>query len=185
MNAQGLIFKGGINYTNVDLKGKGFDFRDGTGWHFGAGFQTGSVMGFSLQPELLYSVQGVKLVDVAGTVEVTKKSSYLELPVNIQWGIDLIAAKPFVMLTPKVSYNLKNWANRQSNNSLWDQVIQEKTHLDFGIGVGAGLNIWKLQITAKYEWSFGHVSDLEEYLDQAKEARKTIGNLQVSVGFRF
>lgn len=185
VNAQGLIFKGGINYTNVDLKGKGFDFTDGTGWHFGAGFQTGSVLGFSLQPELLYSVQGVKIVDVAGTVEVTKKSSYLELPVNIQWGIDLIAAKPFIMLTPKIAYNLSNWRNREIDNSLLNQFLNEKTHLDFGIGVGAGLNIWKLQITAKYEWSFGHVSDLEEYLDQAKEARKTIGNLQVSVGFRF
>jgi hypothetical protein len=140
-------------------------------------------MGFSLQPELLYSVQGIKLID--GAVEVQKKSSYLELPVNIQWGIDLIAAKPFIMVTPKIAYNLKNWANRQSDNSLLNQLIQEKTNLEFGIGVGAGLNVWKLQITAKYEWNFGHVSSIEEYLANAKEANKSIGNLQISVGFRF
>ena len=36
-SAQGLIFKGGLNYTNVDLEGKGFRFEDGSGWHFGAG----------------------------------------------------------------------------------------------------------------------------------------------------
>ncbi len=127
VNAQGLIFKGGLNYTNVDLKGKNFDFRDGTGWHFGAGFQTGSVLGFSLQPELLYSVQGVKLVDLAGTVEVTKKSSYLELPVNIQWGINLIAARPFIMLTPKIAYNLKNWGNKSTSDLSKKGLIGLKT----------------------------------------------------------
>lgn len=183
VSAQGLIIKGGLNYTNVDLEGKNFKFDDGTGWHFGAGFQTASMMGFSLQPELLYSVQGIKLID--GAVEVQKKSSYLELPVNIQWGIDLIAAKPFIMVTPRIAYNLKNWANKETTNSLLTQFINEKTNLEFGIGVGAGLNVWKLQITAKYEWNFGHVSSIEEYLANAKEANKSIGNLQISVGFRF
>mgnify|MGYP001172386462 FL=1 len=184
-SAQGLIFKGGLNYTNVDLEGKGFRFEDGSGWHFGAGYQTGSVLGFSLQPELLYSVQGVKLVDIDRALEVQKKSSYLELPVNIQWGIDLIAAKPFIMLTPKIAYNIKNWANKEASNSLVNQLINEKTNLEYGIGVGAGLNIWKLQITAKYEWIFGHVSSIDEYLANAKEANKSIGNLQISVGFCF
>jgi len=183
VSAQGLIFKGGLNYTNVDLEGKNFSIKNGSGWHFGAGFQTASAMGFSLQPELLYSVYGVKLID--GAFEVDKKSSFLELPVNIQWGIDLIAAKPFLMVTPKIAYNLKNWANKETTNSLLTQFINEKTNLEFGIGVGAGLNVWKLQITAKYEWNFGHVSSIEEYLANAKEASKTIGNLQISLGFCF
>jgi len=183
VSAQSVIIKGGLNYSNVDLEGKNFDVKDGSGWHFGAAYQTGSVLGFSLQPELLYSVQGVNIFD--NQMEIQKKSSYLELPVNIQWGIDLIAAKPFIMLTPKIAYNIKNWANKEASNSLVNQLINEKTNLEYGIGVGAGLNIWKLQITAKYEWNFGHVSSIDEYLANAKEADKSIGNLQISVGFCF
>jgi hypothetical protein len=89
------------------------------------------------------------------------------------------------MVTPKIAYNLKNWANKETTNSLLTQFINEKTNLEFGIGVGAGLNVWKLQITAKYEWNFGHVSSIDEYLANAKEASKTIGNLQISLGFCF
>ena len=183
VSAQSVIIKGGLNYSNVDLEGKNFDDKDGSGWHFGAAYQTGSVLGFSLQPELLYSVQGVNIFD--NQMEIQKKSSYLVLPVNIQWGIDLIVAKPFLMVTPKVAYNLKNWANKETTNSLLTQFINEKTNLEFGIGVGAGLNVWKLQVTVKYEWNFGKVSSLEEYLDNAQEVDKSIGNLQISVGFCF
>jgi len=68
---------------------------------------------------------------------------------------------------------------------LLTQFINEKTNLEFGIGVGAGLNVWKLQVTVKYEWNFGKVSSLEEYLDNAQEVDKSIGNLQISVGFCF
>ena len=63
-NAQGLIIKGGLSYANIAA---GFEvpnvqIKNYTGWHFGLGFQTGSLMGFSLQPELLYNVKELSLM---------------------------------------------------------------------------------------------------------------------------
>ncbi|MFA7211722.1 MAG: hypothetical protein WC110_09790, partial [Bacteroidales bacterium] len=37
----------------------------------------------------------------------------------------------------------------------WDDL----NRFDYGLSLGAGLEIWKLQISGKYSWSFGKLAD--------------------------
>ena len=62
-NAEGLVIKGGLNYTQLDFsqslkdqaKALALDVRSYSGFHAGVGYQTEDIMGFTLQPELLRS----------------------------------------------------------------------------------------------------------------------------------
>ena len=40
--------------------------------------------------------------------------NYVEVPVNIQWGPDLLIARPFVFASPFIGYNLKNRFSKET-----------------------------------------------------------------------
>lgn len=176
-NAEGLVVKGGLTYQRGsrlnDIKLDSF-----SSWHFGAGYQTDSHLGFTLQPELIYNVKGVALKDA-----VSVRMNYLELPVNIQWGIDLLLLRPFIFASPYIGYSL---GHKYSTESPINAQIEEAlNNLEYGFGLGYGLEIGKLQITAKYNWNFGELLDLNEYVGEVKGLDINSGFLQVSLGLAF
>jgi len=182
--AEGLVIKGGLSYSNMGISSiANQDFRNYTGWHFGVGYQTGRLLGFSLQPELLYNAKGIKGKDANGN-DFSIRTNYLEIPVNIQWGLDLIVARPFLMLTPVFGYNLKNVGSIAENPTI-NTIIDNIQRGEFGLGVGAGIDVWKLQITARYNWSFGAI-DWNGITSSIKNLNKnTPGCLEISLGLRF
>ena len=60
--AEGFVVKGGFNYSNFNPD----DIGGYNAWFAGIGYQTYSWNGFSLQPELLYRVNGAKFGDALG-----------------------------------------------------------------------------------------------------------------------
>ncbi len=148
-SAQGIIIKGGLNTSHYASEQIG----DNMAWTAGIAYQTYSRAGFSLQPELIYKVNGASLDDA-----VMLRMNYLELPVNIQWGIDLLIAKPFLFVSPFVGCNLSNLITPDGyvTRETLDKAIST---LDYGVGAGIGLNFWRLQLTAKYNWMLGNVAD--------------------------
>ena len=176
-SAEGFLIKGGVTLSNIASSSlKDFsvvDLNNYTGWHAGIGYQTASVGGFSFQPELLFNVKGTK---INGSNDLKWKMSYIELPINIQWGIDLLVAKPFVFASPFVGYNI---ANKQPGVSIFDASIKSKP-FEYGLGVGFGLNIFHIQLTAKYSWDFGAVVSLEEYANAIRNVRNTTGCWEIS-----
>ena len=98
--AQGIIIKGGYNYSNVDINKSTTvsDIKKGkSGWQIGVGYQSESSHGFSIQPEIVYKVSGYKFSDVQNL-----NLGYVEVPVNVQWGPDLLIARPFIFAGPYV-----------------------------------------------------------------------------------
>jgi hypothetical protein len=173
--AQGFIVKGGWNYSQSDVKG----IKDGhSGWQAGVGFQTEATHGFSFQPELLYKVNGLKFSDGANL-----RLSHLELPLNVQWGPDLLIARPFVFAGPFVGYNF-----RPSGKGITQEEVSALRRFEWGVGVGLGLNIWKIQIAGKYNWNFGSFADVTSaqaamaHFDSLKGHPRTF---EISVGLRF
>jgi hypothetical protein len=55
---------------------------------------------------------------------------YIQLPVNIQWGLDLMLFRPFVMVSPFLSYQLAKESSIKGMNWNTDK-------LGYGIGLGA------------------------------------------------
>ena len=165
-NAEAKIrvgLKGGLNFSSLSFSSSVLEtYESRTGWHAGAMLNIGLPLGLSLQPELLYSSKGVNEV-IAG-VSSSKSFDYAELAVDLQWGISLPLVRPFVSLTPYVGYAIGS-----------DYPMSEVKNWDAGIGVGAGVDIWKLQVSLKYCWGFGKVSDLTSI--------STNRNIMLSLGF--
>lgn len=177
-----LGFKAGLNLGDMAFT-KNTSLNDvatnRTGWHLGLAAKINLPLHLTLQPELLFSTKGVNNVSVedpSGTpTNVTEDFvfNYLEIPVNLQWGISLGKIRPFVMVSPYLSYLIDSRAKIDELNS-WDG----------GIGLGAGIDIWKAQITFKYVWGIGNVGSYKQNVGGSLEdislQNRTI---QLSLGF--
>ena len=98
MSAQKYGVIGGATFTsmqNVEKSGK-------TGFNIGATAQLKLPLGFSVQPSLIYNSKAAK-VD-GNLLSTSMNVGYLELPVSVQWGPDLLLFRPFVDVTPFIGY---------------------------------------------------------------------------------
>ena len=147
--------KAGINFTSVnDIK---FDDYKAT-LHSKTGYQAGLLMqvrlplGFAIQPELRYASKGVSSSDsfpVIGKPEF--KMDYLELPVALQWGINLVLFRPYIEAVPYIGYAL------YKGDMLSDINWNDLNRFNYGVGLGIGVEIWKFQVSGRYNWSFGDI----------------------------
>ena len=133
--------KGGVILDNFSFKDKTTEasklsLKNSTGWQAGVLLQVKvPVIGIGVQPEVLYTMHKAKVNDSDNTI------GYLEVPVNLQWGLSLPLLRPYVEIGPYFGYALNI-----KGDELKDKV--EKT--DWGIGFGVGLDVWKLQAGARY-----------------------------------
>jgi hypothetical protein len=168
--------KGGLNFDNMKMKEIKLKNNNSTGWHAGVLLNVKLPLGFALQPEVLYSVKSIGWKDYMNTkVDNKVNFKYIEVPVNIQWGVDLILLRPFVLASPYFSY-LLGIGNAKNK---WEGVKD----IDYGLGLGIGLDIWKLQITGKYNWGFGNLGNIQT--GDWKVNDSTLRGFQLSVGILF
>ncbi len=194
--AEGLVIKGGFSYTHLDLTQSikdqaqqlAVNARNFSGFHAGIGYQTESLAGFTLQPELMFlSKKGNQFGD-----KYSWSLSYLELPINIQWGIDLVALRPFVQLSPYIGYNIKNRpsAPKDGDKRVMDfltSFTQDPNRFSYGLGIGGGIEIMRrFQVSAQYVWNFGRVISAQQYIDNAANAKRDMAaGLEISLGLMF
>lgn len=183
-NAEGFVIKGGLAFQNLNSGVealKNASFKTKLGWTAGIGYQTATWGGFSLQPEVLYRSKSIETVAFDQTL-VTTTSSFIELPVNVQWGIDLLMLRPFVFASPYVGFNIGNKISGISGTFTNNKVTG-------GVGLGLGLEISKLQITAKYNWDFGGVANWNDYWSMMGEQFKNLklkeGSFHIGLAFIF
>lgn len=148
-SAEGLVIKGGANFTNIkNVESKPF------GYQFGLGFQTEIPDGFGLtfQPELVYKVVGFEYD------RETLKRGYLEIPINVQLGFNIgntDKLHPFVFAGPYVGIGAGVFGNKATAES----IQKDLKKVEYGLGLGVGIDLWILQLTAKYNWNFGRIAD--------------------------
>ena len=172
-NAQHFLVKGGFNYANSTVEG----IKGGkTGWQAGIGFQTETARGFSFQPELLYNVMGVKFDDARNV-----NLGYLQLPLNVQWGPDLLIARPYVFAGPYVGVKVSNQFRGNWNDTDIKQIGDGLKKTEWGLGVGLGIEFFKIQIAGKYNWKFGAIADTRE-LPTLENSPRTF---ELSIGLKF
>ena len=151
---------GGATFSKFN-KSEIFKGENMTQYHAGLTLQLKLPLGFSIQPSLIYQVKGSKLGVQELTAAATDLSvGYLELPVSVQWGPDLLLFRPFLDVTPFVGYGLNNKVTAAggevTRNSWNDNGIHR---WEYGLGVGVGLEIWKFQVIGRYNWNFGNLMD--------------------------
>jgi len=169
--AEGLVIKGGANFTQIkNVESKPF------GYQFGVGFQTEIPDGFGLsfQPELVYKIVGFEYD------KETLKRGYLEIPINVQLGVNIGNADtvhPFVFAGPYVGIGMGIFGDKTTA----EQLKQDLKALEYGLGIGVGIDLWILQLTAKYNWNFGRIADAT----QVPQLEGTPRIIEICVGLNF
>ena len=178
-----LGVRGGLNFSNMSgIKDMGQDgfLKTYTGFNAGLVFNFNLPLGFELNPELLYVQSGVKKDGVPASL----KTGSLRLPVNIQWGIRLLGVvKPYVVFSPYIGGVLFS-----EGTGMLD--IEEKfiNRLQYGVGIGAGVYIWRFQVSFKWNWDLNTVikenseMDLPHFGD-LKDKKFNAGELSLAFFF--
>lgn len=164
---------GGLTSSNGKVKD--LDTKSISQYHAGITIEIPMGAGFAIQPELLYQVKGMSLDkwnDATGK-EISEafetKVGYVELPVQIQWGPDLVAFRPYAFVEPFVGYKISDKAKGNEAKT----VNGELEKVEYGLGAGAGIDISHFQISAKYFWNFGNI-----YRGDISQTGTTIKNLK-------
>lgn len=112
--------------------------------------------GFVVQPELLYSQKGC----LFGGSGVKYDIDYLEIPVKAMYRLHMADVKPFAFVAPYTAYAIRI---AQNGNVISDDLPSNQINKwDYGIGAGAGFDVWKIQLSFRYSWGFAQVAN-EKY----------------------
>lgn len=177
-------------FTSSEAKIKNVDTKSVSLYHIGLTAELPLGGGFAIQPSVLYQVKGASADNIGGmSVSDLGKSfetkvGYLEVPVQIQWGPDLMFFRPYVFAEPFVGYRIST-SNKEAAKAFKDELKK----VEYGLGLGAGIEVWRLQISAKYFWNFGKVYETGDTAgDTIKDAVNNGNNfngIMASVAFFF
>ena len=135
---------GGATFSNVsDIKSLSDAAKAVTRYHAGVTYQYKFDKGFAIQPSLMYHCKDAKVDNL--------KTGYLELPVGLQWGPDLLLFRPYVEVAPMVGVAVNSEIDKSMLN-----------RLEYGVGLGGGVEIWHFQISARYNW------DINPYIKKSE-----------------
>lgn len=189
----GFLVKAGLSNSNMDLNKdvatvisddvlSGAFFKNFTGYHVGVGYRTGTWSGLRFQPELVYNVRGTRVDDATRWT-----MGYLEMPLNLQWGLDLIVLRPFIQVAPCIGYDFMNNTSDTAAGNALGTVTTEANRFEYGLSVGGGLDIMNsLQLSVNYNWNFGPVANLTAYKDRVESIeRRNARCLQISLAYIF
>jgi hypothetical protein len=197
MSAQAQVkigVKGGLNVSTVSGIGKlllassesvrACKISSRAGFHAGVMAQFPLPSNFFIQPELLFSMQGLKSTVYIGASEVTgtDELNYLQLPVyagykiNVGTGLDVIAG-----VGPYFAYGISGTDDAFDS----DEGLKR---LDIGASALAGIQFYHLQITIGYDLGLTDMVDINGW----NTAKDLLGlpnicnrNLKFSVGYFF
>ena len=109
--------------------------------------------GMTIQPELNYVSKGTMYrgeISEGNSQNVRFRTDYIELPVNFQFGLDLILFRPYLMVSPYIGYAVY----KEPGTVSWNNT----NRFEYGIGIGGGVDFWKFQLQVKYNWNIGQLA---------------------------
>ena len=176
--------KAGLNVTSLgNVKEIGVTLKNHTGFNVGAAWQLDMPLGFALQPELVFSQRGAS-IDYS-LVDATLKMSSLQLPVNLQWGLDLKIVKPFVQFTPYIGYALgKDFsiAGVDLGSGSWKNI----NRFQYGVSLGVGAQISAFQLSVRYLWDMGSIANFKSISATLSDINKAnYKGLEISLAILF
>lgn len=187
-------------FTSSDAKSiENLDFKSVAQYNVGVTFNMPLPFGLAIQPSLLYQSKSMNAAASVGGKDVASSKTtvgYLELPVQVQWGMDLLLLRPYVFAEPFVGVGLNT---KTSTFLAGNEVASDSKNgfdilkrMEYGIALGAGVDVWKLQVSLKYFWNLGNLVndngkvDGNQVLGDVKDALKTnYQGVTVNVAFFF
>lgn len=158
---------GGWTTAKLDTKDLKANFKGIDNFHAGIAYHAKLPIGFAIQPELTYEMKGAKM-QAEQTPEYlsSTKSHNIEFGLGVQWGVDLLIARPFVVAEPFVGYRFKTndqftkGLSQQDINSINSALNAAANKLEYGIALGAGVDIVRhIQVSVKWYKNIGPLFD--------------------------
>ena len=147
----------GVTSSKSNLNEAWADVKNITQYHVGLTYKLDLGL-LAIQPSILYNMKGTKL-DVASAdvtaAELDYKTGYIEVPVQLQLGLNLGVARIYGFAEPFIGYAITNSATLGGTDlkANWENV---KNRLEYGVGLGAGVELIKhVQVSVKYFWNMG------------------------------
>ena len=96
--------------------------------------------------------------------------------------------RPFIDVSPYIGYALASKATIETIVSAplkWDSSSIRR--LECGLGLGGGIEVWRLQVTCRYNWNFGALVNADTGFQSVKEAfgERNFGGVTLSLAFLF
>ena len=172
-------------YTKYDGdKNDGFKAR--------LGFQAGGMMeyqfseSFSLQPELMYVMNGAKLESVdLGVAKLDNNMTLhnIQVPINVKFKMGADDLKFYAMAGPYFGYIVSGKVKTKvgdvtSSTDLYDIDALDMKRFDFGIGVGLGFEITKFIVGVGYQYGIANLTGIDKLTMRS-------GTFNLSVGYFF
>ncbi|MBR5249579.1 MAG: PorT family protein [Bacteroidales bacterium] len=193
-----LGVKGSFNYTSLELGNTNLNqlIDSKSGYNVGLALRIDLPLGFAIQPEVTYSKTGSKMemdLPLIGKQTLDVDLGCLEVPVGLQWGIQLGPVRPFVQCVPYLNFTLSNAVKLNSQKMKVEKNSDFWSDINGGIGVGFGLDVWKFQLSCRYKWDLGNIMNFDgkSFGDVASEALSTMkdeskmSGVELSLAFFF
>lgn len=183
MKAQKYGVLGGATFSSL----RGIENSSSTGWNAGATVQFRLPLGFSIQPSLIYNS---KVSELDASLASTGLSvGYLELPVSFQWGPDLLIFRPFLDVSPYIGYALSSKVSAGTSMTQKEWKTSNLQRFEYGLGLGGGIEVWRFQVTCRYNWNLGSLFNDAGKIDfpHVEDAfvNNNFGGVTLSLAFLF
>jgi len=179
--------KGGVNFTNLYSSEATTDHMK-TGFNAGVFAKLPVTKGFSIQPEILYSLKGAKeSYDnfLQGSGEYRFNLGYVEVPVlavvNLAPNFNLHLGGYAAYL---VNANVKNVNDNGDIQGATDLSTSDFNKWDFGLVGGLGFDIQNFTLGARYNYGLSKIGKSDNLAGQLAGNAKNAG-ISVYVGFGF
>ena len=179
--------KGGLNLTNLYVD----DVEDENmkaGFNLGLFAKLPVTNGFSIQPELLYSVKGSKLtydLGILGSNEYRFNLNYVEVPVlaviNLSKNFNVHAGGYAAYLAQA---NIKREVDDGPNDQIANLNEDNFNRFDYGLVGGLGVDIDAITIGARYNYGLREVGKADNFGSQAlRNSKNSAISLYIGFGF--
>ena len=187
--------------TSIDTKNISENIKGVSLFHAGIAYKVKLPLGFAIQPALTYEMKGANLDQVKsineGISSLSTKAGYIQLGAGIQWGIDLLVARPFLLVQPFFGYQVTGSEKLTADGSVSISSINDvfktaKNKLEYGFELGGGVEVVKhIQVSVVWFKNLGYLYDGDKLTDVtgavlgAYKDTKNYSGFKVSVGIFF
>jgi opacity protein-like surface antigen len=200
--AQNFGIKGGLNFSNILLKDDddtySNDFKMKPGFHVGATAEFPLTKMISFETGLLLSTKGYKTSEeetyMGETYKYEEKINlfYLDIPLTAKASFDLGGVKIYGVFGPYLGMGLSGKykyeetydgeTDSEEEDIEWgsDEDNDDLKRLDFGLTLGAGVEIKSIQIGLTYDLGLANISTDND--NGYKGNNRVLG---ISVGYKF
>ena len=174
---------GGLTTSKTDLESAVGDVKNISLYHAGLTYKFDLGAGFAIQPSVLYQVKGSKLETANETTPEQLKAGFVEVPVGIQWGPDLMVFRPYVFAEPFVGYQISS--SVKGEGAVFSETLEnELKKVEYGFGLGGGIEIAShIQLSCQWFKNLGKFSEGGNVADKAKNGNYQ--GIKVTLGILF